>query len=232
MWNSLDSFYTSDEWIRFRQTIISEREAKCTECDRNILEGKELHLHHIKELTLDNVNDYMISMNPDNVRIVCHECHNKIHERFGYGYGNRKRKFDRDVYIIYGPPLAGKKTYVQEHMEEGDIVVEMDRLYQAISMQEMYNNSDKLKYNVYNIRSLLIDNIKTRYGKFNRAWVIGGYAERSARDRLANELGAEAILISTSKEECIARLKSCNDYRGDNYNTFKKYIDKWFEEYR
>ncbi|WP_338691206.1 HNH endonuclease signature motif containing protein (plasmid) [Paraclostridium sordellii] len=191
-----------------------------------------MHVHHIKELTQDNVNDYMVSMNPDNLRIVCHECHNKIHERFGYGYGNRKRKFDRDVYIIYGPPLAGKKTYVKDNMEEGDLVIEMDMLYRAVSMGDMYNNPEKLKYNVYNIRNLLIDNVKTRYGKFNRAWVIGGYPNAIDRDRLANELGAETIFINVSKEECISRLKTCNDFRSNQYNKFKSYIEKWFEDYR
>lgn len=231
MWD-LDSFYSTDEWKDFRKNIITERGNKCTECGKDILIDKQLHVHHIKELTQDNVNDYMVSMNPDNVRIVCHECHNKIHERFGYGYGNRKRKFDRDVYIIYGPPLAGKKTYVKDNMEEGDLVIEMDMLYRAVSMGDMYNNPEKLKYNVYNIRNLLIDNVKTRYGKFNRAWVIGGYPNAIDRDRLANELGAETIFINVSKEECISRLKTCNDFRSNQYNKFKSYIEKWFEDYR
>ncbi|MDB8986952.1 HNH endonuclease signature motif containing protein [Parabacteroides merdae] len=231
MWD-LDSFYSTDEWKDFRKNIITERGNKCTECGKDILIDKQLHVHHIKELTQENVNDYMISMNPDNVRVVCHECHNKIHERFGYGYGNRKRKFDRDVYIIYGPPLAGKKTYVKDNMEEGDLVIEMDMLYRAVSMGDMYNNPEKLKYNVYNIRNLLIDNVKTRYGKFNRAWVIGGYPNATDRDRLASELGAEAIFINASKEECISRLKTCSDFRSNQYNKFKSYIDKWFEDYR
>lgn len=231
MWD-LDSFYSTDEWKDFRKNIITERGNKCTECDKDILIDKQLHVHHIKELTQENVNDYMISMNPDNVRVVCHECHNKIHERFGYGYGNRKRKFDRDVYIIYGPPLAGKKTYVKDNMEEGDLVIEMDMLYRAVSMGDMYNNPEKLKYNVYNIRNLLIDNVKTRYGKFNRAWVIGGYPNATDRDRLANELGAETIFINASKEECLSRLKTCSDFRINQYNKFKSYIDKWFEDYR
>lgn len=231
MWD-LDSFYSTDEWKDFRKNIITERGNKCTECGKDILIDKQLHVHHIKELTQENVNDYMISMNPDNVRIVCHECHNKIHERFGYGYGNRKRKFDRDVYIIYGPPLAGKKTYVKDNMEEGDIVIEMDMLYRAVSMGDMYNNPEKLKYNVYNIRNLLIDNVKTRYGKFNRAWVIGGYPNATDRDRLANELGADTIFINASKEECISRLKTCSDFRSNQFFKFKSYIDKWFEDYR
>lgn len=228
---TLNNFYQSQEWIIFRRSIIDERGVICSECEKKIIEDRDLHLHHIVELTEANINDNMIALNPDNVRIVCRDCHNKIHNRFGYGYGKRKRKYDKGVYIVYGAPCSGKKTYVKEHMKEGDLVVEMDLLFNALSMQGMYNNPDDLKFNVFGIRDKLIDNIKTRYGKYDTAWIIGGYPRKSERERLRKKLGAELIFIDISKEECIERLKNCKDYRANNINKFKSYIEKWFEEF-
>ena len=77
---------------------------------------------------------------------------------------------------------------------------------------------------------MLIDNIKTRYGKWNNAWVIGGYADKYKREKLAEDLGAELVFVEVSKDECLRRLEQDEDrrYRKDEW---KKYIEKWFSEY-
>ncbi|MTK74006.1 HNH endonuclease, partial [Turicibacter sanguinis] len=149
MFKTLDSFYKSDKWIKFRLAYIGEHNPICADCQKFIIESKGLHLHHIEELTLENVNDANVSLNPDNIVILCHDCHNKRHQRFGYGYGNRKTKWDKGVYLVYGPPFAGKKTFVKEQMQPGDLVIELDLLYQALSLQERYVNPSEIKANVF-----------------------------------------------------------------------------------
>jgi predicted ATPase len=37
------------------------------------------------------------------------------------------------VYVITGPPAAGKSTYVREHAKPGDITIDYDTLAQALS---------------------------------------------------------------------------------------------------
>lgn len=101
----LHKFYTSKEWYDFRLRIIAERGPRCEHCKELIEESKDIIIHHIIELTEENVGDVSISLNPDNVEIVCFDCHNKIHLRFGY-------KPEKRVYLVYGPPLSGKSTYV------------------------------------------------------------------------------------------------------------------------
>lgn len=86
----------------------------------------------------------------------------------------------------------------------------MDELFAAVSLLP----PDGLLSNVRAVHNILIDNIKTRYGKWRRAWVIGGYAEKRKRERLAEDLGAELIFCNVSREE----------WRG--------YIDKWFEQFQ
>lgn len=223
----LQRFYASTEWRIFRINLILKRSydgyVVCEKCKKNIIDQTEIHAHHKIELTPENVKDHSISLNPELVELICHDCHNKEHNRFGY-------TASKNVYIVYGSPLAGKKTFVRDNMQAGDIVVDMDKLFEAISMQHIYEKPSNLLANVLNIKSLLIDNIKMRYGKWYNAYIIGGYANRFTRERIADELGAELIFIEATKEECYTRLDADKD-RQYRKAEWKSYIDKWFDEY-
>jgi hypothetical protein len=221
----LKSFYASQDWQRFRAMIIAERGPICETCRKIIAHPKDCEVDHYPiELMPENVHNASISLNPDNVKIRCHDCHDKRHNRFG-------NKPEHNTYIVYGAPLSGKHTYVSQNISRGDIVVDMDRLYEAISMLPSYDKPNNLLSNVIGIHNLLIDNIKTRYGKWNNAWIIGGYADKYKRERLAEEIGAEIIFCNASKEECMSRLEIDEDrqYRKDEW---KRYIEEWFEKYK
>lgn len=219
----LKSFYASEKWQRLRASIIAERGPRCQECHRVIGNPIDCTLHHIKELTPENVNDVMISLNPENILIVCHDCHDQIHHRFGH-------QPEHGVYIVYGPPMSGKTTYIRQYISRGDLIVDMDRLYAAVSMLPSYDKPDNLLSNVMGIHNQLIDNIKTRYGKWNSAWVVGGYADHYKRDQLVNNLGAELIFCDVSKEECLSRLEM-DEGRRCRKDEWIGYINKWFDRY-
>lgn len=227
MWNSTKAFYDSKEWKVFRENLIIDRTnsygLSCSKCNKNILKEKII-LHHKQELTKENVNDYNISLNPDNIEMLCLDCHNKEHSRFGY-------KKSKGVYIVYGPPFSGKTSYVLDNKTDLDLVIDLDRIYEAITMLERYNKPSALRFNVFDIRDTLIDNILTKRGNFESAWIIGGYPNKVERERLAKKLGAELIYIDTTKEECLSRLKLCNDYRKVKEKEWSKYIEEWFDMY-
>ncbi|WP_031684035.1 HNH endonuclease, partial [Mycobacterium tuberculosis] len=103
----LQAFYASDVWRDFRMRLIGERGLRCEHCGKLVTQSRKLTAHHKIELTPDNVHDATISLNPDNVILVHHSCHNEIHKRFG---GAQKRS----VYLVYGPPLAGKTSFVRD----------------------------------------------------------------------------------------------------------------------
>lgn len=226
----LHKFYCSKNWKDFRNVIIQERSKegiKCEICGRFIFSSEEIHIHHTPiELTEHNYLDKMISLNPENVKLTCKSCHDKEHNRF-CGY----KKKANSVYVVCGPPMSGKTTYVEQNMSPGDLVIDMDKLYAAVSLREMYNKPDNLKYNVFAIKNLLINQIKTRYGNFKSAWIIGTYANSVERERLANDLGAEIIILDVCKEECIVRLDNCKDYRAIHKAEWISYIENYFENF-
>lgn len=224
MWKNLHAFYCSKEWNQFRDVVIAKRHNLCEDCNKLIISPKDIQIHHDKiELTLENVNDFNISLNENNVKVLCNECHNKRHKRFGH----KQRK----IYIVYGAPLAGKKTLASQMFKYGDIILDIDRIYEAISGLSLMNKPNNLRFNAFRVHDLILDMVKTRYGQWNDAYIIGGYASKLERERLASELNAELIFCNATKSECYERLVGCNDYRSIAVDEWRKYIDKWFDEY-
>lgn len=220
----LHTFYTSKKWRDFRMSLIAERGNRCQRCGEIIPRAIDIIGHHKVELTPENVHDHSISLNPALVELIDADCHNKEHGRFGY-------QRSKEVYIVYGPPLAGHMTFVRQQMKRGDLVVDMDALYTAVSGLPYYDKPDNLFANVIGVHNQLIDYIKTRHGRWLNAWVIGGYADKFKRERLAEELGAELLFLEMSRDECLSRLQEDETlhYRQKEY---VEYIDKWFEQYR
>lgn len=219
----LFNFYRSKEWCLLIQHIRHDRLNGegliiCEYCGKPIIKEYDCIAHHKIYLTEDNVNDYSISLNPDNIMLVHHKCHNIIHDKLSY----RGRK----VYMVYGAPMAGKETYVNGVKGDGDLIVNIDSIWQCVSGGD--GKPNRLKSIVFGIRDYMLDSIKYRRGKWNNAYIIGGYPLISERERLCKELGAEEIFIECSLDECLKRLEACEDRDKEEYT---KYIFDWFDKY-
>lgn len=222
---NLGTFYRSREWRTLLDSLKLERvddkgQIICKYCNKPITKAYDIIGHHKIELTEENVNDFNISLNPANIVFVHHRCHNYIHNKLGYS--------GRKVFLVYGSPLSGKTTWVNNNMSEGDMVVDMDSIWQCISGCDRYIKPNRLKSVVFKVRDSLLDSIKYRYGKWRNAYIIGGYPYQSERERLCKELGAREIFIDVSKDECLNRLQSSEDR---NKEEWEKYIDEWFDRY-
>ena len=225
---TLDTFYKSDAWEKLVRTLRLERvdadgNIICAHCGEPIVRAYDCIGHHVIHLTEDNVNDAMISLNPDNIELVHHRCHNRIHEKLQFGASMRH------VYLVYGAPLSGKTTWVNDSKSVGDLVVDLDSIWQCVSGCERYVKPARLKANVFGIRDRLLEDVKYRRGKWSNAYVIGGYPLIGERERICRDIGAEEIFIDCSREECLYRLDMCDD--GRDVGEWAKYIDDWFRKY-
>lgn len=225
---TLNNFYQSKEWCKFRQAVIMSRLTKegftiCEYCNKPIIKSYDIIAHHIEALTEENVNDVMIALNDKNIQLVHHVCHNKIHNKLG----NKEQK----VYLVYGSPFAGKTSYVNSVKDSGDLIIDMDSIWQCVSGEERYNKDGRLKSCVFSVRDALIECVKYRKGKWNNAYVVGGYPLVGERERLVKSLGAEEIYIDAEKDECFKRLENCLDARKDNKADWKKFIDDWWNKF-
>jgi len=87
---AIQNFYKSDTWKLARQIKIKQANGKCERCG-NV--GEEVH--HKRRLTVDNVKDVSISINPENLELLCKQCHNKEHGRF-----TKQQMFDKNGNLI------------------------------------------------------------------------------------------------------------------------------------
>lgn len=127
-YSCLQTFYASDDWRNLRLLLIVERGMMCQYCNTRVVRADELTGHHVIELTPDNYQDAMVSLNPANIQIVHHGCHNQIHRHAG------RRLTGRQAFVVFGAPLSGKHTFVRDRMWPGDLIVDMDLLYCATTM--------------------------------------------------------------------------------------------------
>ena len=216
---TLENFYQSKQWIRFRDILIAERiddsgQIFCAKCGEPIYKRYDIIAHHIKPLTYENVNDFNISLNPDNVELIHFKCHNKEHQRYD--------GFRQYVYLVYGAPCSGKTTYVQQNAFDDDLILDLDCIWESICKQDRYHKSNRLKPVVFAIRDTILQQIKTRSGMWRNAYIIGSYPLRSDRDRLCELLRATPIYIEASKDECLARAQS---------DEWKEFVEDWFDSY-
>lgn len=228
MFTSLPQFYNSDAWRIFRMNLILERTKPdgvlyCEHSGKPLVNAYDVVAHHIVPLTMSNVNDFNVSLNPENVMIVSQSAHNEIHKRFGYCA-------ERKVYYVFGAPCSGKTTFVKSIKGNSDIVLDMDSIWQCIT-GERYEKPNALKTNAFILRDCMTDMIRTRAGKWERAFVIEGGARKSDRTRKIELLGAEPIYIDTDKETCLLRLASDDKRTEAQKAEWTKYIDEWFEDY-
>lgn len=227
---SLAQFYTSEEWRGLRAALVSDRASNkdgvlyCEECGKPIISPYACIAHHKQELTMQNVNDYSISLNPENIMLVHMRCHNMIHARFGF-------MAQKKVYYVWGAPCSGKSAFVRDNKGNSDLVVDIDLLWQAVTGGSLYDKPDALKTPVFALRDSLLDVVKTRAGKWQRAFVIEGGARKADRERRIAALGAEDIFISTDKQTCLERLASASE-RAHVADLWRGYIDDWFNSYQ
>ena len=222
---TLNNFYQSKEWRALLTTLKMERvneqgEIICAHCGEPITQKYDCIGHHKVALNERSVNDAAVALNPDNVVLVHHVCHNRIHNKLGH--------IARQVYLVWGSPLSGKSTYVDEVAVWGDLIVDVDSIWQCVSGRERYEKPARLKPVVFGIRDTLLDMVRHRCGSWRNAYVVGGYPLVNERERLMRSLGAREVYVESSQAECITRLKACRD--GRDASEWQKYIDDWWRK--
>ncbi len=87
-------FYHSAAWIKTSKAYASSRFYVCEICGKPAV---KYVVHHKIHLTPENIGDPQVSLNWDNLQLLCTECHNQLHKT----KSNRKIIFDSS-----GQPIA------------------------------------------------------------------------------------------------------------------------------
>lgn len=237
-YNNTQEFYKSKEWSDCKAQVLHERLKEgvvyCECCHKPILSsfnpnGKNnkgaMVFHHKIFLNNQNVNDPSISINPKNIAVLHWACHNEVHNRFNGS------KPERKVYIITGAPCSGKTTFVKERIQEGDILLDIDDLWQALSGQARYVKPNSLKEIIFPLRRMIKDLISKGGGSWRNAYLIESklYTPKDIESECDKykSFNVEVIEMETTLQECLNRLyKNPN---GRDIALYEKLIKEYYE---
>lgn len=94
------AFYKSRAWFKTREAYAASVGWLCEDClaKGQVVPGKVVH--HITPLTPGNINDPEISLDWNNLRLVCQDCHAAEHRK------NAGRRYVVDDYgRVIAPPI-------------------------------------------------------------------------------------------------------------------------------
>lgn len=240
-YDNTTQFYNGQDWANCKAQVTQERlkdgALYCEHCGKLILKSFNpnaknnkgaIVYHHKIYLTNENVNDASISINPQNIAVLHWQCHNEVHNRFN----GTAVAVERKVYLVTGAPLSGKTTFVREHMQEGDLVFDIDDLWQILSGLPRYIKPNTLKTTVFNLRLAVKEQIAKGAGSWRNAYIIESLPLATDRKREAERYKAhntEIITMEASREECLNRLYTMPN--GRDIKAYEEYINNYFNDY-
>lgn len=244
-YKSTYDFYRGEDWANCKAQVLHDRIRSdgvvyCEHCGKPIIKGFNpmannnsgaIVFHHKIYLNNYNVNDASVSVNPSNIQIVHWSCHNEIHQRFGFSGTNNIP--EKKVYLITGASCSGKTSWVNERIQEGDIVVDIDDIWECVSGQPRYIKPNALKPVIFKIRDELKGLIQRGTGTWRNAFIIESLPSKQDREREADKYKAfnvEVITLDVTKDECLQRLH--NNPSGRDVKAYEGYINDYFSRYK
>ena len=76
-----EAFYNSGAWKECRESFKKSKRYLCEDClAKGMFTPGEI-VHHITHITPENVNDPSITLNFNNLRLLCRKCHGEEHQQ-------------------------------------------------------------------------------------------------------------------------------------------------------
>lgn len=100
--------------------------------------------------------------------------------------------------LVCGPPTAGKNTYVRGHAQPGDLIVDLDALYQAVNAHPTRADHDQppaLTPFVFDARDAILHRLLHGDHNARAAWIIHSAPEPSTRAEW-KQRGATVVMVT------------------------------------
>lgn len=132
------------------------------------------------------------------------------------------------LYVVIGPPAAGKSTYCQQHARPGDVIVDYDRIAHALSLapdddgKSMHEHAGTVKAVAKAARQAAIDKAMSLAAECN-VYVIHSTPAESTLARYRAR-GAEIVTVDPGYEIVMQRAKHERPW------WMQPVIRRWYEQ--
>lgn len=109
------------------------------------------------------------------------------------------------IHVIVGAPCSGKSTYVREHAKSGDLIVDFDKIAEALGSAKSHEAEGIVKEAAFAARESVI-NIALR-NKDADSWIIHT-SPSDERMKMYEDAWADIVTLDTDKETCLARARN------------------------
>lgn len=219
-------FYDTAAWKKCRQAVISANPI----CEAQSCTQAATEVHHIENINTRPDLAYTLS----NLQALCKRCHMRESQKESRQakQGQRTpaakmRKFQTTVTVLYGPPAAGKTTYVQQHAKPGDLILDIDSLFDALSAANANeDHRGHLLPFVCEARDAIIKRLSRRT-RLPRAWVVSTVLSPAERRAYA-AAGATVYTLIPPVETCLERCRN----RDGKASRLLEIIRGWYSSYQ
>ena len=136
----------------------------------------------------------------------------------------------KTVYIVYGPPCAGKSTFVKKNMKPTDLVFDMDAVQNALCYGADHAGKPHTLGAALALRNAFIAYLNNqRPDAQGNAWVIVSSASPEYFARRFFGARISVVRLLAPLDVCLKRLE-LDDTRPDKV-FWRQAIREWFDEY-
>jgi len=132
------------------------------------------------------------------------------------------------IQVIAGAPGSGKTTYVAQHAQAGDLIVDVDALYHAMSGLAWYDKPQSLLKYVLAARDGVLDKL-ARSPAIN-AWIVAEAPTLAERNRLRDRFDAQVTVMETPAFDCLLRI-SADERRKEQLQEWIPRVQSWWQRY-
>lgn len=219
--------YDTQRWRDYRIHFL-QVSPLCRYCKQKGRDTAATIVDHIIPVRVDDSINFFDS---ENHQPLCESCHNRksAQERYGKWYERRAKGTHTEVIILSGPPASGKTYWASKHKEEGDLILDLDMIWAALTGLPLYEKPNQLTPVIFAIRDTILNSIGELPG-LKRAIILTTNTRTPAMIAFMNRHRHQLIELETDEATCIARIKA--DKRRKNKGQHITLAQEWFAHQR
>lgn len=126
---------------------------------------------------------------------------------------------------VYGPPCAGKTSYVRGVARDGDLIWDQDEILRALGCSRPSSATSEQLRMALALRNRFLDTVE-RGVEVPAVWVISCSPTEAERRELMQGIHHEEVALETHLDVCLARLRQ---QRRPQHTI--EYASEWWQRY-